>query len=379
MNNPEGPFQNHFGFFHLTHFSLARTKNSSSSETGTMAEINRLLPFYQDLDFETADLILQLQLEDVEHVRDRAKGKQREGTEPDDSQQALAMMESDLQSMRSLIADRHMSRSIAAAVLADRPAIEESIREEEIAHRDRIMAQRLNGSDFTDTTQDQPESGEIKDSLLSKLAGMYMCEDDETLSVIAGLSNEVSDIEDGTSRAESSTQASSRRSESREIKCEACHDRKEHFEVMTNACGHAYCKTCLQELFELSTRDESLFPPRCCKQPMDIDDVQIFLTKELKDQFQKAKVEFGTKNRTYCSRGACSAFIPSASIEGDLATCQVCLTMTCAICKEGAHGGDCPEDTTLQEVLAAATENGWQRCYSCRRIIEIDYGCNHMT
>jgi hypothetical protein len=30
-------------------------------------------------------------------------------------------------------------------------------------------------------------------------------------------------------------------------------------------------------------------------------------------------------------------------------------------------------------VLQTADENGWQRCYSCRRLVELDLGCNHIT
>jgi hypothetical protein len=30
-------------------------------------------------------------------------------------------------------------------------------------------------------------------------------------------------------------------------------------------------------------------------------------------------------------------------------------------------------------VLEAARENGWQRCNNCRRLVELDMGCNHMT
>lgn len=343
-----------------------------------MAEATGTLPFGDDLDFETANIILQLQLEDVEHVRGRAKGKKREDAGPDDSQVALAMMESELQLMRSLVADRHMAQSIATAVLTDGPVIAESIRQEETAQGDRTMAHRMNGSNLANTTQDGPKSAEINEKILSKLAGLYMFEDDEAESVVASFSQKESDTEHH-SCAESSAQASSRRMGSREVICEACRERKKHFEVMENTCGHAYCKECLQELFNLSTRDESLFPPRCCKQPIDLDDAQIFLTKELKDRFEKARIEFETPNRTYCSRGTCSAFIPPGSITGDTATCPGCLTETCTICKDGAHQGDCPDDTTLQEILAAATENGWQRCYSCRRLVELEVGCNHMT
>ncbi|KIW17821.1 hypothetical protein PV08_05016 [Exophiala spinifera] len=339
-------------------------------------------PFDDDVDFDTADLILRLQLEDVEDIRSRAKGKQRVDADLDDSQLALSLMESNLLSTKRLIADRHMSQSIATAVRIDGPVIAQSMQQEEIAVGDRNLARRMGGmSNVTHANQcGGSSSGEINDKILSKLAGMYMFDDDGDADTGgACLQNTGSNVEEGSSAGESSVQASSRNFMSREIVCEACREPKKQCEVMENECSHAYCKQCLQELFDLSTRDESLFPPRCCKEPIPLDDARIFLTKELLDRFGRARIEFETTNRTYCFRKTCSAFIPSDSIAGDVATCPQCLTETCAICKDGAHYGDCPEDTTLQEILAAATENGWQRCYSCRRLVELEVGCNHMT
>ena len=75
----------------------------------------------------------------------------------------------------------------------------------------------------------------------------------------------------------------------------------------------------------------------------------------------------------------CSAFIRVENIENERATCPVCAEVTCTMCKAEAHTGDCPADTALQLVLDTANENGWQRCYGCRRLVELDIGCNHIT
>lgn len=53
--------------------------------------------------------------------------------------------------------------------------------------------------------------------------------------------------------------------------------------------------------------------------------------------------------------------------------------MTCVICKANAHTGDCPKDTALQLLFNVADHNDWQRCHACRRLVELDIGCNHMT
>jgi hypothetical protein len=33
----------------------------------------------------------------------------------------------------------------------------------------------------------------------------------------------------------------------------------------------------------------------------------------------------------------------------------------------------------LQQALDAAEEHGWQRCFNCRRLVELEIGCNHIT
>lgn len=125
--------------------------------------------------------------------------------------------------------------------------------------------------------------------------------------------------------------------------------------------------------------DESLFPPRCCRQQIPMAYVRIFLNSELVQAFEKKKIEFETPNRTYCYLPTCSAFINTQNISGERAACLECGSMTCTMCKGAAHTGDCLNDASLQQVLDTARENGWQRCYSCWRLVELDHGCNHMT
>ena len=161
-------------------------------------------------------------------------------------------------------------------------------------------------------------------------------------------------------------------------KCMACHEMKHFFDIIQVSCGHDYCRDCVTELFNLATTDESLFPPRCCRQEIEVDMVFDFLNPDLLDRFSRKAVEFRTVNRTYCVSSSCSKFIIPADIQNDVATCSACLRRTCTVCKREAHQGNCPNDTALQQVLKAAIANGWQRCPSCRQMIELDHGCNHV-
>jgi len=84
-------------------------------------------------------------------------------------------------------------------------------------------------------------------------------------------------------------------------------------------CGHAYCLSCLQDLFKASMQDETLMPPRCCRQEIPIDLAELPF-KEIQD-FNAKLLEFSTVDRLYCSKPTCSAFIPPTFIINQVGTC----------------------------------------------------------
>ena len=144
-------------------------------------------------------------------------------------------------------------------------------------------------------------------------------------------------------------------------------------------CDHWYCSDCLSALFTHSLTDESLFPPRCCTMAIPVDDFQEFLTPAVVTQFHEKAVEYNTLDRTYCHQLECSAFIP-APMQEQTASCPACSESTCTSCKGPAHDGkDCPEDPASKELLQLARERGWQRCFSCHRMVELNTGCNHIS
>jgi hypothetical protein len=95
--------------------------------------------------------------------------------------------------------------------------------------------------------------------------------------------------------------------------------------------------------------------------------------------YNKKKVEFETKDRTYCANHACAVFIHVQNSQGESVTCPECHTATCTLCKAVGHVGDCPEDPAHKQLLELARANQWQQCPSCKRMIELDLGCNHIT
>ncbi|KAF4983168.1 hypothetical protein FDECE_17362 [Fusarium decemcellulare] len=161
--------------------------------------------------------------------------------------------------------------------------------------------------------------------------------------------------------------------------CVSCAHRLPVEDLSVCPCSHAYCAGCLVILVEGSLRDTTLFPPRCCKQHIPVDNGNPHFSTDLLARFQAKKLEYETPNPTYCSVSTCSAFIPPQLIENDIASCPLCPQKTCVHCATQSHTGLCPEDATSQELLQLAQDEGWQRCKACGVIVQLNQGCNHIT
>ncbi|OAL52699.1 ariadne RING finger [Pyrenochaeta sp. DS3sAY3a] len=167
-----------------------------------------------------------------------------------------------------------------------------------------------------------------------------------------------------------------------EFQCTACTDRVSRGDMVTAQCGHRYCADCMKSLFMRSTKDEGLYPPKCCKIPIPLALVARHMDANDLSTFQLAAVEFATQHRVYCSNLNCAKFIVPDNIKSGLqrADCAACGTETCAICMNGYHySRDCPDDPSLHQTRELAKSLGWQTCGACNRVVQLRSGCNHMT
>ena len=144
-------------------------------------------------------------------------------------------------------------------------------------------------------------------------------------------------------------------------------------------CGHVLDTSCLRTIFENATRDESLFPPKCCQSPINLDAVRDHLSTPLITLYQLKAREFGTSDRVYCYNLACSAFLDAATAVSTSILCSDCRAETCGRCKEEAHAGRACSIKENEAMLELAKTRGWQRCPSCRYVVERTQGCPHMT
>ncbi|XMA13408.1 hypothetical protein WAI453_006199 [Rhynchosporium graminicola] len=342
---------------------------------------------FSSMDSETVLLILQLQIEDSNELFSSCEGKGK-GIEGvlSDTQVAVRLYHEELQRSATIIKDRNMTRSLARACLTDGNMLVFSYSQEQQESRDRRVALRLGGVPAPRVITDGParDEDELDDDVLERLNALYICaagndldsdshSEDNAMALVPYHST-------SSSNAETSTWAASRKSRAPKHHCTACRDTFSFCELSRAPCTHEYCRSCLQDLFITSMTDDTLFPPRCCRQPITPSmSIRIYLTTKIVDDYEAKKVEFDTPNRTYCSNPLCSSFIRTNCVVEERASCQVCQVVTCTICKGTAHDGDCPEDEALNLVLETARQNEWQRCYNCNRLVELATGCNHIT
>lgn len=94
----------------------------------------------------------------------------------------------------------------------------------------------------------------------------------------------------------------------RKYNCVICNEGFIYSEAFRVPCQHYYCHSCLCELVRLRLRDQTLFPPRCCSQPIPIskprhaDHISSIIGAETLSIFKEAEVEHETVDKTYCSR-----------------------------------------------------------------------------
>lgn len=324
---------------------------------------------YAGMDDDTARAILDIQIADLAEAE--AAFKQEAGKSKDhDVEASASLFRHNLEEIRTSFSDRRMARSIANAVIEDGSRVSAHTREEQMARRDREMARQLQTGRQPQTSAGAQEPTQVDDATLSRMAGLFVSESvGRALMPIEMLVQETTKPSGGKGHRPKLHQ------------CSACGDKKSYFEVIKAPCGEDYCKDCLSQLFEESYTDESLFPPRCCRQiiPVNSPGIELFLSKELREQYEPRRVEVETKDRTYCCEPKCSTFIPPNDIQNKIAACPKCKVQTCSNCKRTAHSGICADNTEDQKTLELALEQGWQKCSSCMRIVELKQGCNHIT
>jgi len=223
-----------------------------------------------NLDPLTLRIVVQIHLDDLRELANATadrKGKGRAG-EVSDASVAIEAYQTELSRQAQLLTDISMCRSISDAVAADAEVISTLALQEEREAQDRRMAMQLADRIATgDNSTSRPAS---------KTA-------DEDIYGVPAPSRPTT-----TTHAESSLRVATRHNgtsgiSSKEPDCVVCGE-KHYSNIVLRECPHTYCRSCLVALFEASTRDEALFPPKCCRIPIPIDICRPLLSPTLTEK-----------------------------------------------------------------------------------------------
>lgn len=310
--------------------------------------------------------ILQLLLDDLDYLEDRQKGKQVAGKHSD-LELAISCMREDLMAAQTSVEDAVIALSISTAVATDQMLLN-SIKNDEVnAEQDHAYALALSAG-----RPARPETPAPREEL-------WMEDNDDAVSVVmCDLMSRIA-IDNGEGSSHTRPPASQSKTPSTTSKCVSCLD-EIHTSTYTSPCGHEFCLDCIKEMFLAATKDEELYPPRCCGEtvPPGIA-LRVLNYKEL-SAFSERGMEWTAKDRLYCADPTCSKFIPPFAIKDKIGVCPSCKQSTHLTCRSLAHPGiDCPMDDALNNVLSIAENEGWRRCFHCRAMVELRHGCNHIT
>lgn len=339
---------------------------------------------FVDTDHETAELLIKLQLEDLEELIQQSdrKGKGKPGVMTD-SQFTFTFQKKELTKNLQFLQDRQMTRSMARAVLSDAVLLAANNEEERVAISDRAMAHRLAGKPVPNPVHNAPAAcvnDRMEDELIEKLGALYV--DDIFSDTASTINISVAGSSVYDEGGESSAWATSRQVSKLETReCIMCGEDVSFRDIARLDCKHECCQTCLTEMFKASIVSEDRYPPKCCDaiEPHNTG-VHILLSSVIVKDFDTKKIEWDSKNRVYCSNRDCRTFIAPDNIIADHACCLVCNCMTCSICKQPDHEGDCPDDEEeLKKTLKLIEDEGWRRCKSCNLAFDLLHGCNHIT
>lgn len=160
-----------------------------------------------------------------------------------------------------------MTRSIARACQTDGDIFTSLLSQEQTAATDRQAACRLGGvADPNPIPTLTVASEEMDEELLARLSALHIQVPTEDCDFESATMEAVSEYE-----PESYSWAATRQTaQPLDHHCIACQKLFRLSDTARVPCNHDYCRDCLQDLFRASITDDSLFPPRCCRQPLQL-------------------------------------------------------------------------------------------------------------
>lgn len=163
------------------------------------------------------------------------------------------------------------------------------------------------------------------------------------------------------------------------LTCISCGDENDNTSFSA-PCKHSYCDDCLASYVESALEPDGVFPPRCCNLSITLQSARAHLQRDLINRYEEKHADIVAACSLPCAQPGCCVVIPPEKIVEGLGHCLACNNYTCTSCRLQEHKDKpCPTDAERELLMKLAKEKGWQACYRCNNMIELNFGCNHMT
>lgn len=161
--------------------------------------------------------------------------------------------------------------------------------------------------------------------------------------------------------------------------CTSCGD-EEDGTWFTAQCKHSYCDECLPSYVKSALEPAGTFPPICCNLPIKLHSARAHLPHDMVKRWERKHAEILAACSLICAQPGCCVVIPPEKTVEGLGHCLACNNYTCTRCRLQVHKDKpCPTDVEQEDLMKLAKEQGWQACYRCNNMVELNFGCNHMT
>lgn len=165
-------------------------------------------------------------------------------------------------------------------------------------------------------------------------------------------------------------------------------------------CLHRFCEACMTRYIHsmLEQRRHQIYCPHdSCGEALTLDECRYFLPAEIFEQWSAVMVEAEIPEalKVYCPFPDCSGLLVKENVgaleveDVEMAECPFCNRLFCARCKVPWHANlQCSEFQSLPStdkteadflLLKLAEDRKWRRCGKCQSMVELTYGCNHIT
>ncbi|XP_057839774.2 E3 ubiquitin-protein ligase RSL1 [Cryptomeria japonica] len=177
--------------------------------------------------------------------------------------------------------------------------------------------------------------------------------------------------------------------------CGICFDDAEQEMHEGLHCLHRYCHSCITRYVNsrvAQKRHQIYCPHDSCGEALTQQECAYFLPAEIYDAWSALELEaqISESEKVYCPFSDCSALLLKEENEDLLnAECPFCNRMFCLKCMVPWHAElECSEFQKLPpaertqedlQLLKLAEDRKWQRCGKCKGMIELAYGCIHIT